>query len=367
MSEFEFSLSRAPSRCRIRIGYDYAVNLSRTMSNSNGHSVFVLTDSNVERLHPPVFASLQKSARFRGTFVLPPGERTKSITYIMRIHEWLMASGADRDSELLGIGGGVICDVAGFVAATFMRGISHSLVPTTLLAQIDAAVGGKNGINLPHAKNSVGTIKQPNSLIIDPVFLSTLTVARLKEGLVELMKMALIRSKRLYRLFSGSPATSLLQTREKVLSLLELGVRSKLVIVRRDERESGLRKILNFGHTTAHALESCAGYRTRMTHGKAVAFGMLVASRLSRTILGLRRDVETQIGDWIGGLYKSFPVQSGNSMDIWKIIGNDKKRSGAELNFVLLSDLHEPAVKPVRKSDFRCAYVEVAKEWSKAS
>jgi 3-dehydroquinate synthase len=200
--------------------------------------------------------------------------------------------------------------------------------------------------------------------VVDPEFLTTLSKFRLKEGLVEVLKMALVRSKSLYSLISDHEGCSVLDTAHSVLQMLDLAIRAKMDVVLKDESEGDLRKILNFGHTTAHALESVCGYTSGMTHGKAVAFGILVAEKLSKAKLGLENEVCEFTSDWIGSLYRSFPVGHIGHSEIWRIAGHDKKRSGEQRNFVLLAGLHSPIVAPVTASEFRRAYTLAVKEWS---
>jgi 3-dehydroquinate synthase len=297
------------------------------------------------------------------TLVLPSGERTKNHRQQMRIHEWLISHGADRASVLIGVGGGVVCDISGFAAATHMRGIRHILVATTLVAQIDAAIGGKNGINLSASKNIVGTTKQPISVIADPLFLSTLKPRHFKEGMAELVKIALIRSAALGRLISRHQSGHDDDPEELLSRIIERGIKLKLDVVRSDPYEAGLRKILNFGHTTGHALEVLGNYR-RFTHGKAVACGMLVALELSRKLCSLDSRTVAWAEERIRGLYRSFPIADIDKRDVWSVIKRDKKRIRRRVQFVLLESLAVPAVRTVTEPEFRYAYSKVAKSWS---
>jgi 3-dehydroquinate synthase len=234
---------------------------------------FVLTDRRCLPYAKRVARSLAAAGLPSATSVLPPGESQKKLATAARLYDALAKSGADRRTPLVAVGGGVITDLGGFVAATFMRGIPAFLVPTTLLGQVDAAIGGKTGVNLPQGKNLVGTFTQPAAVFLDPEALSTLPERDYVSGLGEVVKYGMIRDADLFsRLERDIDAV-----RRRDPALLAEVVRRcaeiKAEVVARDERESGLRAILNYGHTIGHALEAAGGYRT-LQHGEAVAVGM---------------------------------------------------------------------------------------------
>ncbi len=362
MSSLTIKFSCKAVSCRVEVDHGVAGLVPSIVKDSGCSSAFVITDKNLVHYQGSYFDRVIK--RHRGSakmLVLPPGESTKSYRTQMRIHRWLLDNGADRGSILIGVGGGVICDIVGFAAATFMRGIDHILVPTTLLAQVDAAIGGKNGINLADAKNMIGTVKQPMSILVDPEFLTTLSRAHFTEGLSELLKMALIKSRKLRSLFSRYQKSS---DQTILLQMITEGIRSKLDVVRKDQYESGLRMVLNFGHTTAHALEVFARYKRSMPHGRAVAAGMLVALELSRKLCSLDEKTFQWGHDQIAQLYRNFPMETAATGSLWDIIGRDKKRTGAGVNFVLLKSMFQPIVRPISKRDFKSAYTAVTKRWS---
>jgi 3-dehydroquinate synthase len=217
-----------------------------------------------------------------GIYSIPPGEASKTRKQWSRLTDELLAAGHGRDSAILALGGGVVGDLAGFVAATYMRGIPVVQLPTTLLAMLDASIGGKTGVDTKAGKNLVGAFHQPKLVIADPRLLSTLPVAHLRNGLAEAVKHAVIASPSDFD-WLASNASSIVReggpADEVADRLVRRNVRLKADIVARDEREAGLRKILNFGHTIAHAIESLSGFAT--LHGECVAIGMVVEARIA--------------------------------------------------------------------------------------
>lgn len=350
--------------CRVIAGQDAASQLRSVVGKIGCSTMFIVTDRNVHEHYEPQLRGYLKSVRCPGDIlVLPAGEKTKSYRYQLRIHDWLLEKGADRESILVGVGGGVICDITGFAAATFMRGIRHILVATTLVAQIDAAIGGKNGINLPAAKNIVGTIKQPVSVIADSMFLKTLRPQHFREGMAELVKMALIKSASLGKLITRYQSGNSEDRQELISRIIQQGVKLKLDVVRKDPLESGLRRILNFGHTTGHALEVLGKYR-QMTHGRAVACGMLVALDLSKRLCSLDDETVSWGVERIRELYRSFPIAGISPHGVWEVIKRDKKRVRKQVQFVLLKSLAKPVIHTVTERQFRASFDRVTKLWS---
>lgn len=261
-------------------------------------------------------------------------ERAKTLATVEALCRQLTRLGADRQALLVTIGGGVVGDVAGFVASTFARGIEYGQVPTTLVAAIDSAIGGKTGVNLPEGKNLVGTFYQPKWVLADSRFLSTLPRREFRAGLYELIKYGVIAD--------GCLFAFLEENLERLLALearsLDLAVRRavaiKARIVSRDERERGLRRILNFGHTIGHALETLAGYG-RLRHGEAVGWGMIAATRLARR----RGMIAARAAARVEGLIRRVgglpPIGRIAPRAVYAQLFADKKRRGGELHFVL--------------------------------
>ncbi len=246
----------------------------------------VVTDARVARLHARfVVASLRRSGLAADLIRFPPGERRKTRRTKEKLEDALVRLRHGRDSAIVAVGGGVVGDLAGFVAATYQRGIPYVQVPTTLLSMLDASVGGKTGVDHPGGKNLIGAFHQPRAVWADVATLRTLPARELRAGLAEAVKHACVADRRLLG-FLEERADALLALRTADLErLVERNCRIKAAVVMRDERETGLRQILNFGHTIAHALETVAGYR--LLHGEAVAIGMAAEARLSERLGGL--------------------------------------------------------------------------------
>jgi 3-dehydroquinate synthase len=249
------------------------------------HRYALITDSNVQ----PLFASKVENQFERGAlevFTIPPGESNKTRETWSRLTDQLLAKGYGRDSVAIALGGGVVGDLAGFVAATFMRGIPVVQVPTTLVAMVDAAIGGKTAVDTPAGKNLVGAFHSPETVLIDPHLLATLALRELRAGFAEVVKYGVIADEPYLREVAGKVSKLLSAPRglmgDSMLSLIVRSVEIKADIVSRDQREDGLRKVLNFGHTIGHAVELVSGFS--LLHGEAVAIGMALESRLAEQI-----------------------------------------------------------------------------------
>ncbi len=275
--------------------------------------------------------------------LVPDGERSKHLRTVQRIFGGLIAAGADRGSGVVAVGGGVIGDMAGFAAATYLRGIAVAHVPTTLLAQVDSAVGGKTGVNLPEGKNLVGAFHQPAAVIVDPSFLQTLSSREYRAGLFEVVKYAMACSRDLYdRLERDLDAIERRQA-PALVPAIEACCRIKAAIVTSDEREHGQRRLLNFGHTAGHALEAVTGY-ARFRHGEAIAWGMRVVVEVS----GRRRRLAAGVRDNFVRLMSRFgslpAIEDLRVADIVTAIGRDKKMVEGRLHFVLPVDIGQAEV-----------------------
>ncbi|MFB3882009.1 MAG: 3-dehydroquinate synthase [Armatimonadota bacterium] len=256
----------------------------RVIEAAAGGRGFVITDGRVEVLHG---AALRAGlGRFRAeTIIVPAGERQKSLRRAGMLWEELLRRGADRESVVVAFGGGVVGDLAGFVAATYMRGLPFVQIPTTLLAQVDSSVGGKVAINHPRAKNLIGAFHQPRAVIADVSVLQTLRRRDYREGIAEAVKTAVIADPAFYGWLEANQRAVASRDPSALCHLVSRCCELKARVVESDERESGRRALLNFGHTVGHALESLTGYG-RLRHGEAVSVGMVAAARLSR-LLGL--------------------------------------------------------------------------------
>jgi shikimate kinase/3-dehydroquinate synthase len=278
---------------------------------------FCVTDESVGALYG------QRLGELALTVTLPPGETSKTLASAERVWESLARAGMTRADHLVALGGGVVGDLAGFCAASYQRGVPVVQVPTTLVAQVDSAYGGKTGIDLPEAKNYVGAYHQPAGVLVDPETLRSLPGAELAAGWVEVLKTALIAGGRLWESVAagGEP------DQETIFAC----ARTKLATVAADERDGGRRQVLNLGHTVGHAIETATGYG-RYRHGEAVGLGLLAALRLSR-----QEQLRSQVGELLARRGLPVHVQGAELDAILEAIARDKKRTGAEVPFVLVS------------------------------
>ena len=299
--------------------------------------LFVLTTDDVWRLHGQVIRTQFQPGelevlRFEG------GESNKRMASLERLAEEMSEKGADRTSILIGFGGGIVTDMGGFLAAIFMRGIPVLQIPTTLLAQVDAATGGKTGVNLRSGKNLIGSFHQPQAVLIDPEFLATLPEREYRAGLFEILKCGIIRDPDVFWQFAQRKDHILAQTPELVDALVGAAVRVKVDVVSADEKEGDLRRILNFGHTIGHAIEAETEY-TRLLHGEAIAWGMIAATELS-FLTGL---LEKKDRDQIENTIHSYgPIPSVADLSPENLIGRlakDKKTLGGKVHFVLATGI----------------------------
>jgi 3-dehydroquinate synthase len=302
--------------------------------------VFVVTSPEIWALWSKTFLrSFQEAKPHQASFdtpvtlFLPAGEQHKTVKSVERLLREMVRAGGDRGSLLIAFGGGIVGDVGGFVAATFMRGIDYVQVPTTFLSQVDSSVGGKVGVNLPEGKNLVGNFLQPRAVFADTGVLGTLPDRELRAGLMESVKAGFIRDRGLVR-FMEEHAEEILAREPKALErVIAASIRMKADVVRRDERESGLRMILNLGHTVGHALEQATRY-TAMLHGEAVAWGMVaslaVARRRGTVTQGQMERMETLIYR-----YGPLPKLKVTAARVMAATGRDKKNVGGVRRFVL--------------------------------
>ncbi|MCL4524576.1 MAG: 3-dehydroquinate synthase [Acidobacteria bacterium] len=268
------------------------------------------------------------------TILFDDRESAKTLAAVERLCRGLAQAGADRRSVIVALGGGVVGDVAGFVAASYMRGIRIVQMPTTLLAQVDSSIGGKTGVNLPEGKNLVGAFHQPRLVITDPQMLKTLPPRQYRAGLYEVIKYGVIGDEILFRFLERRLGEVLRQETAALGWVLERCIRAKAEVVSADERESGLREILNFGHTFAHALEAATRYRTLM-HGEAVGWGMIGAARLSVQMNLLKQEDAARIMMLVQrvGRLPKLPALKAESLVEW--MRGDKKARNGRLRMVL--------------------------------
>jgi 3-dehydroquinate synthase len=303
-----------------------------------------ITDSHVLALHGE---RVQQTLREKGLTIdmidFPPGEASKDIKTILRICDQLMTMGVDRQSALIALGGGVVGDITGFVASIYMRGIPYIQVPTTLLAQVDSSLGGKTGIDLPFGKNLLGTFYQPKAVFIDLAFLQTLEPQEIKNGLAEVVKYGIIDDPGLFGILETKAAAITNQDMDFLQEIVTRSCRIKKSVVEIDEQEKGMRRILNFGHTIGHAIESESGYT--IPHGDAVSMGMVAATILSERMHFLAAEERERITALIRAIKLPDRIpQSLSPEGIFSHMKGDKKKAGDTLNFVLLKKIGIPFV-----------------------
>jgi 3-dehydroquinate synthase len=318
-------------------------------------SCLVVTDEKVKPHSESVAESL-KNAGFRPSLaVVPAGEETKSSVWLNRLYDALAAVPADRKTPVVAVGGGVIGDLAGFAAATYNRGLPLVMVPSTLLAMVDSSVGGKTGINHPGGKNLIGAFHQPAGVWIDTRFLDTLPDREFRSGLAEVVKYGVILNPAFFEFLEANRER--VRGTEFLTKIVVRSCRLKADVVEKDEREeTGLRAVLNYGHTFAHAFETVAGYGTWL-HGEAVAAGMVCASRLAERLGMIPAEVSTRQIDLLRSLQlPTAPLPAWPVDDLVAVMRRDKKAAAGKLRFVLptrigevklVDDVPEPLVREV--------------------
>jgi 3-dehydroquinate synthase len=293
---------------------------------------FVVSSPTVWRVHGP---QLQRAVVIAGEPILvPDGERFKQLPTVARIYDALVRLNADRASTILAFGGGVIGDMAGFAAATYLRGIALVHVPTTLLAQVDSAIGGKVGVNHPLGKNLIGAFYQPHAVVIDPEMLRTLARREFRAGLYEVVKYGMTSSAGLFDRIGREQKAIFARVPEALTPVIAESCRIKADVVAADEREAGPRRVLNFGHTAGHAIEAVTKYR-RFRHGEAIGYGMLVAADLAKNRGALAEHDRQALSDLIASLGPLPPIGDIALTHMLEAMQRDKKIVAGRLHFVL--------------------------------
>jgi 3-dehydroquinate synthase len=300
---------------------------------------FLVSNALVWRLHGQRLARMAIADRI----LLPDGERFKQLPTVARVYDALIKAKADRASTIIALGGGVLGDTAGFAAATYLRGIALVQVPTTLLAQVDSAIGGKVGVNHALGKNLIGSFHQPHAVVVDTSVLATLPRREFRAGLYEVVKYGMTSSPKLFDRI-GRERTAIFAKDPSVLTdVIAESCTIKADVVVADEKESGLRRILNFGHTAGHALEAVTKYR-RFRHGEAVAYGMQVAATLAAQRGALADTDRKALADLIASLGPLPPVADVSSAQIIEAVKRDKKVVAGTLHFVLPTAIGATAI-----------------------
>ena len=317
---------------------------------------FIVSNPVVWRLHSE---RLRVALGGGDPILLPDGERFKNLQSVSKIYEPLIRANADRGSTIIAVGGGVVGDTAGFAAATFLRGVAVVHVPTTLLAQVDSSIGGKVGVNHALGKNLIGAFHQPALVVIDPALLKTLPRREFRSGLYEMVKYGVISSRDLFdRLNADIKALFAKDGRALVPAIVE-SCRIKADVVSKDERESGLRRILNYGHTVGHALEAVTNYR-RFRHGEAIALGMLAAADLAVARGALAERERQALAQLIAKLGPLPSVADLSIPEILEAMRRDKKVVNGRLHFVIAIEIGATmTVDDVTEDELRAVLVRL--------
>jgi 3-dehydroquinate synthase len=311
---------------------------SKIILKSKPSKIFILVDENTENHCLPYLLKKAGFETIPETIIIPEGEAHKNIATCLNVWETLSDKGADRNSMIINLGGGVVTDLGGFVASTFMRGLSFINIPTSLLAMVDASVGGKNGVDLGHKKNQIGVIALPEMVILDTEFLKTLPKEHIVSGIAEMLKHGLIHSKAYWERIKNVDVSDNSTFNELIWDSIEI----KKEIVTKDPLEKNLRKTLNYGHTLGHAIESHfleASNKDPLLHGEAVAVGLILATYISNELLSFPKETLEEVTH---SIFNYFPKQSFTQNDIAAIINLmafDKKNRNGKVLFVLLEDI----------------------------
>jgi 3-dehydroquinate synthase len=300
----------------------------------NRRNLFVVTVPPVRRKWNKTLMMSLLAAGFMPKLVqMPDGERFKKLATVEELAEALASLGADRNAVIVAFGGGVAGDVAGLLASVYMRGVDLVQIPTTVQAQLDAAIGGKTGVNLRGGKNLLGTFHQPRAVLIDPAILSTLPEREFRAGLYEALKCGVIGKPPLFGCLENVEVKALRRDALALEWVIAESVRLKAEIVSSDERENGLRRVLNFGHTIGHALEAESGYR-HFLHGEAVAWGMIGATHIAAMTGRIDNSNALRISNAVLNL-GSLPKIQARSRDLVRLLQRDKKTRAGKIHFVL--------------------------------
>jgi 3-dehydroquinate synthase len=341
MQPIRLSVKTGTRPYTVTIGENVASNLASILTDAGvGSQRIVVSSPTVWKLHGLTVADALPGAK---AILVPDGERHKHLLTVQRIYDGLIKAGVDRAAAIVAVGGGVIGDVAGFAAATYLRGITLAHVPTTLLAQVDSAIGGKVGVNHALGKNLIGAVYPPVTVVVDPSFLATLPRREFRAGLYEVVKYGMIASPALFHRIANELPAIFARDPSVLTPVIAESCRIKGRVVEEDERESGPRRILNFGHTAGHALEAVTRYR-RFRHGEAVAYGMLVAAEIAtarEALPGPDRDALARLIMQMGPLPPIADLSLSLTLDA---MARDKKVVAGTLHFVLPTAIGRTAI-----------------------
>lgn len=322
----------------------FNVSLAELLAESQNEHSILITDEHVLNAHKELFEGRQ-------CITVPAGECSKSQQQVDEIILELLQSGTGKDAKIIGIGGGVVTDIAGYTASIFKRGIALSLAPSSILAMTDAAVGGKNGVNAGNFKNMVGTIFQPQEIIYDLSLLKTLPANEWSSGFAEIIKHACIRDVEMFEELEKNNLQFYRNDIHALNNLIQRNVQIKMEIVTNDEREDGNRRLLNFGHTIGHAIEQVHG----IAHGEAVSLGMMYAARISEEMNNFYSEDVHRLKNLLQQY--NLPVEMKTDRDaVWNKLLADKKRKGDDMQFVLLNKIGNGVVNNISLTQLKDIY-----------
>ncbi|MEO7038098.1 MAG: 3-dehydroquinate synthase [Polyangiaceae bacterium] len=355
----EVAVAAGEASYGVQIGGGFARGRVGSLVKQSPVTVLV-TDKTVAALHG---AGIEQALSAAGTrvvrVVLEPGEAHKNIASIESIWRASLAGSVDRQATFVALGGGVVTDMTGFAASTWMRGVRWVGIPTTLLAMVDASVGGKTGVDLESAKNAVGAFWQPSAVMCDVSYLETEAARGFVSALAEVVKTALIGDPEMFSLLEANAERVAARDLELAAELVRRSVRVKARIVSFDERESGLRAVLNLGHTVGHALEAQSGF-TALTHGEAVSLGLVAALRLGEALGKTPRELTVRTLELLRRLGLPASLRGQPLAAAAGLIGHDKKRAGAAVRFVVARGLGQVETMPVDLTELRTLVLALA-------
>jgi len=321
--------------------------------NFSSYSKFIITDDHIYKIYEKeIDVFVNHLNNFRKILLIPAGENSKSRNEKNRLEDEILAHQGGRDSLLLVLGGGVVGDLGGFVAATLHRGVPFIQIPTTVLAQVDSSIGGKVGINHPQGKNLIGVFYHPQAIFIDVTFLKTLSEEEYVNGLAEVIKYAVTVDTELWRILEEKSSAILDRKIDVLKEIIFRSVQAKVQVVEKDEKESAYRSILNFGHTVGHAIENLSHFNIK--HGFAIATGMRIAVYLSQKLLGYPDEAVIRLNNLINTYnLNGVDISQWSAEQIWNSMKLDKKARGSQPLFTLLDKDGKPVLfHPVTKTEF---------------
>lgn len=336
MDPVVLDVSAGSRRYQIHIQHGLTARLGELVRDARvGSRTFIVSSPLVWKLHG---RDISRALPSSNPILVPDGERYKQLPTLVRIYDALVHAQADRGSAIVAIGGGVIGDMAGFAAASYLRGIGLVHVPTTLLAQVDSAIGGKVGVNHPLGKNLIGAFYQPGLVAVDPALLSTLPRREFRAGLYEVLKYGMTTSRALFDRVSHNTKAIFSRDPDVLVPVIAESCAIKVRVVSEDEREAGPRRVLNFGHTAGHALEAITKYR-RFRHGEAIAYGMKVAAQVAVARGALSEAARQALMRVLVGLGPLPPIADLSTKQMLDAMRLDKKIVNGTLHYVLATDI----------------------------